>query len=120
MFEIGKRRLGRDGPEVSAIGLGCMGMSEFYVGGSEQESIATIHHALDRGVTFLDTADMYGWGANEELVGRAIARPARRGVPGHQVRQRARPERRVPRRARRPGICPLGLRGEPEAARTSR
>ena len=73
MFGIAKRRLGRDGPEVSAIGLGCMGMSEFYVGGSEQESIATIHHALDRGVTFLDTADMYGWGANEELVGRAIA-----------------------------------------------
>jgi aryl-alcohol dehydrogenase-like predicted oxidoreductase len=73
MFGIAKRRLGRDGPEVSAIGLGCMGMSEFYVGGSETESIATIHHALDRGVTFLDTADMYGWGANEELVGRAIA-----------------------------------------------
>jgi aryl-alcohol dehydrogenase-like predicted oxidoreductase len=73
MFQVGKRRLGRDGPEVSAIGLGCMGMSEFYVGGSEQESIATIHHALDRGVTFLDTADMYGWGQNEELVGRAIA-----------------------------------------------
>jgi aryl-alcohol dehydrogenase-like predicted oxidoreductase len=73
MFGIAKRRLGRDGPEVSAIGLCCMGMSEFYVGGSEQESIATIHHALDRGVTFLDTADMYGWGANEELVGRAIA-----------------------------------------------
>jgi aryl-alcohol dehydrogenase-like predicted oxidoreductase len=73
MFGIEKRRLGRDGPEVSAIGLGCMGMSEFYVGGSEEESIATIHHALDRGVTFLDTADMYGWGANEELVGRAIA-----------------------------------------------
>jgi aryl-alcohol dehydrogenase-like predicted oxidoreductase len=73
MFGIEKRRLGRDGPEVSAIGLGCMGMSEFYVGGSEAESIATIHHALDRGVTFLDTADMYGWGKNEELVGRAIA-----------------------------------------------
>jgi aryl-alcohol dehydrogenase-like predicted oxidoreductase len=72
MFEIARRRLGRDGPEVSAIGLGCMGMSEFYVGGSEKESIATIHHALDRGVTFLDTADMYGWGSNEELVGRAI------------------------------------------------
>ena len=72
MFEVGKRRLGRNGPEVSAIGLGCMGMSEFYVGGSEAESIATIHHALDRGVTFLDTADMYGWGSNEELVGRAI------------------------------------------------
>ena len=73
MFGIAKRRLGANGPEVSAIGLGCMGMSEFYVGGSEQESIATIHHALDRGVTFLDTADMYGWGKNEELVGRAIA-----------------------------------------------
>jgi aryl-alcohol dehydrogenase-like predicted oxidoreductase len=72
MFQVGKRRLGRNGPEVSAIGLGCMGMSEFYGSGSEQESIATIHHALDRGVTFLDTADMYGVGRNEELVGRAI------------------------------------------------
>jgi aryl-alcohol dehydrogenase-like predicted oxidoreductase len=73
MFEVGKRRLGSNGPEVSAIGLGCMGMSEFYGSGSDQESIATIHHALERGVTFLDTADMYGWGKNEELVGRAIA-----------------------------------------------
>jgi aryl-alcohol dehydrogenase-like predicted oxidoreductase len=72
MFQIGKRRLGRNGPEVSAIGLGCMGMSEFYGHGDDSESIATIHHALDRGVTFLDTADMYGWGKNEELVGRAI------------------------------------------------
>ena len=72
MFEIARRRLGRDGPEVSAIGLGCMGMSEFYGSGSEQESIATIHHALDRGVNFLDTADMYGVGRHEELVGRAI------------------------------------------------
>ena len=72
MFGIAKRRLGREGPEVSAIGLGCMGMSEFYGAGSDEESIATIHHALDRGVTFLDTADMYGVGKNEELVGRAI------------------------------------------------
>ena len=72
MFQVGKRRLGRDGLEVSAIGLGCMGMSEFYGAGNEQESIATIHHALDRGVTFLDTADMYGVGRNEELVGKAI------------------------------------------------
>lgn len=72
MFQVGKRRLGGNGPEVSAIGLGCMGMSEFYGSSSEADSIATIHHALDRGVNFLDTADMYGVGKNEELVGRAI------------------------------------------------
>jgi aryl-alcohol dehydrogenase-like predicted oxidoreductase len=58
--------------EVSALGLGCMGMSDFYAGGSEAESIETIHHALELGVNFLDTADMYGRGANEALVGRAL------------------------------------------------
>ncbi len=67
------RPLGRSGVTVSALGLGCMGMSDFYGGRDEDEAIATIHRALDLGVTFLDTADMYGVGQNEELVGRAIA-----------------------------------------------
>lgn len=66
------RKLGRNGPTVSALGLGCMGMSEFYGAHSDAESIATLHHALDRGVTFFDTADMYGPYTNEELLGRAL------------------------------------------------
>src|SRR5665213_4249660 len=66
------RALGNSGLVVSSQGLGCMGMSEFYGAGDETESVATIHRALDLGVTFLDTADMYGPFTNEELVGRAI------------------------------------------------
>ena len=68
-----ERELGTSGLTVSALGLGCMGMSEFYGATDEDEAIATIRRALDLGVTFLDTADMYGVGKNEELVGRAIA-----------------------------------------------
>jgi aryl-alcohol dehydrogenase-like predicted oxidoreductase len=66
------RELGRSGLFVSALGLGCMGMSDFYGTGEEAESIATIHRAIGLGVTFLDTADIYGLGSNEELVGKAL------------------------------------------------
>jgi aryl-alcohol dehydrogenase-like predicted oxidoreductase len=68
-----KRALGRSGLEVAAIGLGCMSFSGVYGASDDREAIAVIHQALDGGVTLIDTADMYGWGHNEELVGKAIA-----------------------------------------------
>lgn len=73
------RQLGRDGPKVSAIGLGCMGMSAFYGPRDETEAVATIERAVERGVTFFDTADVYGFGDNERLVGRVL-KPVRDSV----------------------------------------
>ena len=96
-----KRKLGKSGLEVSALGLGCMGMS-FGYGPAEdkQEMIALIRAAVERGVTFFDTAEVYGPFTNEELVGEALAPVPRSGGDRHQVRVQARSRRRT---AGRPG-----------------
>jgi len=94
---VKQRRIGTEGPQVGALGLGCMGMSEFYGVGDDVESIRTIHRALDLGVTLLDTADMYGPFTNELLVGKAIADRRDRVVLATKfgiVRDPAHPDRR--------------------------
>jgi aryl-alcohol dehydrogenase-like predicted oxidoreductase len=103
------RRLGRSGLTVSALGLGCMGMSEFYGARDESESVATIHGALDLGITFFDTADVYGPYTNEELVGRALKSRRDQAVIATKfgiVRDPAQPHAR-------------GVNGRPEYVRSS-
>lgn len=97
------RRLGKSSLVVSAVGLGCMGMSEFYGDTDDRESIATIQHAIDRGVTLLDTADMYGSGRNEELVGRAIEKRRHEVIVASKFGN-----------VRGPGGSFLGINGRPE------
>jgi aryl-alcohol dehydrogenase-like predicted oxidoreductase len=93
-----KRLLGKNGPLLPALGLGCMGMSDFYGPRDEAQSLATLNHALDRGVTHLDTADMYGYGENEQLLGRLL-KTRRRDVflatKFGFIRDRAEPGKRV-------------------------
>ncbi len=84
--DMKQRKLGRGGPMVSALGLGCMGMSDVYGGRDETESIATLERALDGGITFFDTADVYGPHTNEELLGRVLERETRAHCAGDKVR----------------------------------
>ena len=104
--------------QVAALGLGCMGMSEFYGTTDEGEAVATIHRALDLGVTLLDTADMYGPFTNEVLVGRAIADRRDQVVLATKFGNVRDAERlQLPRHRRQPGLRPPGLRRQPAAAR---
>ncbi len=103
-----KRRLGKGGLEVPALGLGCMGMSNVYGASDETEAIATIHRAIELGMNFLDSADMYGGGKNEELVGRAIRDRRDKVVLATKFGQ-----------VRGPDGRPAGINGRPDYVRAA-
>ena len=115
-----QRKLGSQGLVVSAEGLGCMGMSEFYGPSDEDEAIATIHRALDLGITFLDTADMYGPFTNERLVGQAFAGRREQVVIATKFGNMRRDRRRWPRRQRQARVRARRLRRLTAAARRRR
>ena len=114
-----RRRLGKGGPEISAIGLGCMSLSGVYGRSDDAAGIALVHRAIELGVDHLDSSDMYGWGQNEELLGRALKGAAQPGADRQQIRPDP-AAGRGQRGRRQPRLHRAGLRGEPEAAAGSR
>ena len=115
-----QRQLGTSGLTVSAIGLGCMGMSQSYGAGDDEESVRTIHRALDLGVTYLDTADVYGQGSNEKLVGQAIRERRQEVVLGTKFGLDPEPERPCDERRWTTRAGPALVRSQPPPPRRRR